>query len=298
MIMGSGRWSSGDYTRYATSTNYRAKSVREVFESRNVPDMLNPAKLKLRESCDSADNPESTPIILALDVTGSMGRYASEIAKDHLPTIMTRILEERPVTDPHMMFMGIDDVACSPGEALQVSQFEADIRILEQLRNIFLVGNGGGNGSESYDLAWYFAANKTKIDSFEKRGQKGYLFTFGDELAPERAVTNYDLKRTFATGEFPECVTPEAMLEAAQQRYHVFHVIIEQGDFASRDVKGVRKSWKRLLGKNVICVRDTAYLADIILATLHIANGADPELVLGESKCRKELEYAFQVAKE
>ena len=296
--MGSGRWSSDAYDSYASTTNYRAKSVREVFESRHVPDMLNPAKMVLRESCDSADNPESTPIILALDVTGSMGKYASEIAKDHLPTIMTRILEERPVTDPHMMFMGIDDVTCSPGEALQVSQFEADIRILEQLRNIFLVGNGGGNGSESYDLAWYFAANKTKIDSFDKRGQKGYLFTFGDELAPSRAVTNRDLKYTFNKGEFPERMTPEAMLEQAQQKYHVFHVIIEQGDFASRDINGVRKSWKRLLGKNVICVRDTKYLADIILATMHIAAGADSEMVLRESPVREELEYAFQLAKE
>ena len=296
--MGSGRWNDSDYRTYATTTNYRSKRVDEVFESRRVPDALNPAKIVLRESCDSADNPESTPIILALDVTGSMGKYAAQIAKDHLPTIMTRILEERPVTDPHLMFMGIDDVACSPGEALQVSQFEADIRILEQLRSIYLVGNGGGNGSESYDLPWYFAAFKTKIDSFEKRGQKGYLFTFGDELAPERAVTNRELKYTFGAGEFPDRITPEAALQAAQERYHVFHVIIEQGDFASRDRAGVRRSWKRLLGKNVICVRDTKYLAEVILATMHIVAGADPELVMAESKCREELEYAFQVARE
>jgi hypothetical protein len=296
--MGSGRWTDDAYRTYASTTNYRAKRVDEVFESKRVPDALNPAKIVLRESCDSADNPASTPIILALDVTGSMGRYAAEIAKDHLPTIMTRILEERPVTDPHLMFMGVDDVTCSPGEALQVSQFEADIRILEQLRDIFLVGHGGGNGSESYDLPWYFAANKTKIDSFDKRGEKGYLFTFGDELAPTRAVTRSDLERTFGTGEFPGKITPEAALQLAQEKYHVFHVIIEQGDFASGDLEGVRRSWKRLLGKNVLCVRDTKYLADVILATMHIVAGADPQLVLGESKCRKELEYAFQLAKE
>ena len=35
-----------------------------------------------------------------------------------------------------------------------------------------------------------------------------------------------------------------------------------------------------------------------ILATMHITASKDPEHVLQESKCRKELEYAFQLAKE
>ena len=126
---------------------------------------MDPSKITLRESCDSVDNPNSVPIILGLDVTGSMGRYAELIAKKYLPDLMTAIIERSPVADPHLMFMGIGDARMNDSAPLQVSQFEADIRILESLREIYLEGGGGGNSNESYDLAWYFGANKTKIDS-------------------------------------------------------------------------------------------------------------------------------------
>jgi hypothetical protein len=266
-----------------------------VFDRTHLSPLLDPSKIKLRESCDGPDNPNSTPIIMALDVTGSMGRYAAEIAKDHLPEIMRGIIDQKPVSDPHVMFMGIDDIWASPTEALQVSQFEADIRILEQLRNIYLVGNGGGNRSESYDLAWYFAAFRTEIDSIKKREQKGYLFTFGDEEAPYQKMTAEALKRLFKTGEFSD-TTPEAALQLAQQKYHVFHVIIEQGDYAGRYLKEVERSWTRLLDRNVICVRNTRYLTEVILATMRIVAGAEPELVIAESKHPAELKYAFRLA--
>ena len=149
--MGSGRWSADSFTAYATSTNYRSMSRDEVF-SKSVQTELKSEAIKVRESRDSAESPNSTPIILALDVTGSMGEYAEKIAKDELPKLMNAILEQSPVADPHLMFMAIDDVHAYSHTPLQVSQFEADIRILEQLRKIVLVGGGGGNRSESYEV--------------------------------------------------------------------------------------------------------------------------------------------------
>lgn len=72
--------------------------------------------------------------------------------------------------------------------------FEADIRIARQLEKLWLEKGGGGNCCESYTLPWYFAALHTAIDWFEKRGQKGYLFTVGDELPtylPGTAITRF-----------------------------------------------------------------------------------------------------------
>ena len=70
------------------------------------------------------------------------------------------------------MFGGIGD-AQSDRVPLQVGQFESDNRMDDQLRTIFLEGNGGGQKSESYELATYFIARHTVTDAWEKRGRKG-----------------------------------------------------------------------------------------------------------------------------
>jgi hypothetical protein len=288
--MGHGAWTARAYSTYASTTGYTDKSVHEVFSSRAVNKALNPFGVTVRESRDSDEHPNSIPIILGLDVTGSMGIYAHEIAVTHLPKLMNGILET--VTDPQIMFMAIDDVhACSPA-ALQASQFESDIRILEQLREVYLVGGGGGNASESYDLTWYFAANRTAIDSFEKRGQHGFLFTFGDEEAPYQTVTAEQLKSVFGPGEYTS-MTPEQMLKQAQEMYQVFHIVIEQGNHYRRYPAEVRSSWTNLMGSNVLFLKDSAYLSDLVLATIEIANGTDIKTVIQESVCPDILTYAF-----
>lgn len=290
--MGSARWSSSDYTSYASTTNYRTASREEVFTSRSMPQALDPAKITLRESCDSDLNPNSTPIIMALDVTGSMGVYAEMIAKESLPELMGAILETSPVKDPHMMFMGIDDVHTSRGCALQVSQFEADIKILEQLRQVYLVGGGGGNNSESYDLAWYFAAHKTAIDCFAKRNKKGYLFTFGDEEAPYETLSERELRSVFGEGQFVS-TTPAEALARAKERYQVFHVVIEQGSYFGSRPKRVTDSWTEMLGNNVIFLKDAKDLSEVVLATLRVAEGEDLDTVIAGSKNPKALRHAF-----
>jgi hypothetical protein len=295
--MGNSRWNNDDYTSYARSTNYVSKSRDEVFAHR-VNEKLDPRNVKvgkgertglqLRESIISDSNPNPTPIILGLDVTGSMGSVAEQIAKEELPKLMTRIHETGIVSDPHVMFMGIDDVFAQGHGALQVSYFEPDLRIVEQLRQMWLVGNGGGNGSESYDLAWYFAGHHTYLEGFEKQGRKGFLFTFGDEPAPFQDVSKRDLEIIFGPGNY-EGASPEASLRAAQQKFKVFHIVVEHGV----SNRGVRESWTEMLGPNAIFLRNRKYLTEIVIATMAIANGADFETVLTESTCPNELRYAF-----
>lgn len=288
--MGHGAWTARAYSTYASTTGYTDKSVHEVFSSRAVNKALNPFGVTVRESRDSDEHPNSIPIILGLDVTGSMGIYAHEIAVTHLPKLMNGILET--VADPQIMFMAIDDVHASSPAALQVSQFESDIRILEQLREVYLVAGGGGNRSESYDLTWYFAGNRTVIDSFEKRGQHGFLFTFGDEEAPYQIVTAEQLKSLFGPGEYTS-MTPEQMLKQAQEMYQVFHIVIEQGSHYRRYPAEVRSSWTNLMGSNVLFLKDSVYLSDLVLATIEIANGKDMQTVIQESVCPDILTYAF-----
>ena len=173
----------------------------------------------MRESRDSGEHPASRPIIVGLDVTGSMGFLADKMAREGLGTLFQSILDRKPVTDPQVMFAAIGDVNVDRAP-LQISQFESDNRIVEQLTQIYLEGGGGGNGSESYSLLWYFAANHTVHDAYEKRGQRGYLFTIGDDCPPPE-IGSHSIKRFIGDSE-PASFTSRELLEQASRFYDIY----------------------------------------------------------------------------
>lgn len=230
----------------------------------------------MRESRDSEDNPNSTPIIVAIDVTGSMGIIADVLAREGLGTLFQEILDRKPITDPHLMFMAVGDANCDSAP-LQVSQFEADNRIVEQLTQIYIEHGGGGNNYESYNLPWYFAANHTVHDSLLKRGKRGYLITVGDEEAPH-ALTRKQIEQFI--GDTPEREQDSAeMLADAQRLYDVFHIIIKEGDYARRSLASVQETWRKLLGQHVIELSDHKKLAETIVSTIEVVEGRDAATV-------------------
>lgn len=266
--MGSGTFDAGAYRAFTSSTV--GKSTDEIYTSRSINPNLDPKGVKLRESRDSADNPLSTPLIVALDVTGSMGMIADVIAREGLGTLFTSILDRKPITNPHVMFMGIGDANYDQAP-LQVSQFEADKRIIEQLTQLYLEHGGGGNNFESYNLAWYFAALHTAHDSHEKRAKRGYLFTVGDEEAPQ-ALTKAQIKQ-FIGDDMQADMTAQESLELAQRTYDVFHIVIKEGNHARLNFDKVMNSWTPLLGQHVIPLSDHTKLAETIVSTIEVVEG-------------------------
>lgn len=272
--MGGGSFNASTYRSYQQQVANAPQQV--VYSSKQMDPLLDPRGVSVRESRDSADSPRATPIIVALDMTGSMGHIAVEIAKRGLGTLFQGILERKPVAFPHMMFMGIGDVRTDRAP-LQVSQFEADNRIVDQLTKLWLEGAGGGNGSESYDLAWYFAGRHTAIDSMQKRGKRGYLFTVGDEEAPP-GLTRDQLKQVFGDTVSPEGGdwSARASLSEAQRLYDVFHVVIEEGNYAREHGHRVQTTWRELLGQpHVIQLADYKLLAETVVSAIQVAEGVD-----------------------
>lgn len=266
--MGAGSFDANAYRSFTDSTV--GKATDDIYSSRSMHKSLDPKGVRLRESRDSADSPNSTPLIVGLDVTGSMGIIADVIARQGLGTLFTGILDFKPITDPHVMFMGIGD-ANYDHAPLQVSQFEADNRVVEQLTQLYLEHGGGGNNFESYNLPWYFAANHTVHDSFEKRAKRGYLFTVGDEEAPA-ALTRDQIKHFIGDDVQTEISASEA-LEAAQRTYDVFHVIIKEGSHARAHLDRVAGSWQSLLGQRVIQLADHTKLAETIVSAIEVSEG-------------------------
>lgn len=266
--MGTSRWDDSAWVSHTSSV--KTKTREEIFSSSHMPEKFDPKKITVRESRDSALNPNSNAIIVALDVTGSMGINAEQLARNGLGVMVEEIIKRKPVSDPHVMCMGIGDVKYDSAP-LQVTQFEADITIAEDLKNIYLEGGGGGNCFESYNLAWYFAALKTSIDCYEKRGKKGYLFTLGDEEAPEDLLAN-EIRKVFGNQETKD-YTSEQLLNMASKMYHVYHIVVKQGSHARHYFDDVMKSWKELLGQRVLVLEKNEDLAEVIVSTIEVNEG-------------------------
>jgi hypothetical protein len=265
----------GDYSHEAHEAITKARATlprQEVFKQTRCHALMNPYGVKYRESRDSPYNPQSTPIILASDVTGSMGMIAHELMRGGLITLTSEIYDRRPVSDPHIMVAAVGD-AFTDAAPLQATQFEADISLASQIRALWLEGNGGGNDGESYSAAHLLAALKTSTDAFEKRGRKGYLFTIGDEPIHNGLVAQ-QITRIFGI-EAPRSLSARECLAMAQRSYEVFHIVIREG-YAARRLNRVLESWRPLLPGRTFVLDDHRRIAELVVSIIEITEGRDP----------------------
>jgi len=267
--MGHGRWDPSDWDRFSSTT--KTMAADDIFVARGMKTDLDPSKIAYREARDSASNPNSTPIIVALDVTGSMGVIPEYMIKEGLGTLVEEILKRKPVSDPQIMFMGVGDANCDRAP-LQVTQFEPDIRAAEQLKNIYIEHGGGGNNFESYDLPWYFGATRTRLDCVEKGRRKGLLFTIGDEEAPP-GLRASQLKK-YLGDDVPQDMSSKDILAKVEQMYDVFHIVVEQGSHCQAARSAVFNSWNELLGQGrVIPLADYTKLSEVMVSAIEVHEG-------------------------
>lgn len=276
--MGRGSYKASDWAKLKDSRKISTSSnVEQIFSGNTVQDKYNPKFINMRESCDSEDSPLSTPIIIGFDVTGSMGYLAAEIAKNSLNKTITQLYEKQPVTNPHVMCAAVTEPIADDG--LQVTQFEADIRVIEQLLDLKV---GFGGNWYSYDsLVWYFAAKHTSIDSFNKRNKKGFLFFIGDEICGEtkgETLKATEIKNVF--NDVSEELPLRKVLEMAQEKYEVFHIVTGK----RYDLAKSFTTWYDFLPGRVAMLNgdDVEYLSEVITSIMQLANGADMQTVVSQ----------------
>lgn len=270
--MGWGRMTSSDWDGYTTA-HVAGKTTAQVFTSSSMEAEFDPARIQFRESVDSPDNPRSTPVILGCDVTGSMGMIADRMIRDGLNEIAQGIYDQVPITDPHIAVMAIGD-ANYDSAPLQVTQFEADIRIADQTRRLWLERGGGINRGETYALAHVFAARKTLADAFTKRRKKGHLITIGDE--PALGVTREQCQR-FLGIDVGRDLTAAECATLAREHYHVYHIVLKNEGYAVRGLQDVLKSWANVVPGNLVELSDIGRLPETVLDIIKSAEaGTSP----------------------
>lgn len=268
--MGSGIWSTDVYSAAAS---YRAAKGASAFAysdsgARSAHPDLDPHKVALRESRDSDEHPNSLAVAVLFDVTGSM-RGVPRTLQTKLPDLLGLLLRKGYATDPQILFGAIGDATCDRAP-LQVGQFESDNRMDEHLGRILLEGGGGGQMSESYELAMYFMARHTSIDCFEKRGRRGYLFIIGDEL-PYPQVKRREVERVI--GERLRRDIPTKDLVAELTRIYDVYYILPAGSSYAGDSR-VLAAWRELLGQNVLELDDLDAVCETIALTVGLGEDA------------------------
>jgi len=260
--MGGPAYSDESYTSFSRSIAFESRD--RIFSQREMHPDMNPHGLNIREARDSDVHPNSVPIIVALDVTGSMGYIPEDLIKNGLNHLVKNIIDAG-IPSPAICFIAVGDHISDYGP-LQVGQFESgDQELILWLKNTWIEENGGGGCTESYPLAWLFASKHTVTDNWEKRGKKGFLFTIGDEQA-HKIYKGDALKKIMGYSQ-GENYTDEELLKLAQEQWNVYHI---HANDASYPVDRTKDYWKPLLGDNFIVAQDhkdiPALMASIIVA--------------------------------
>ncbi len=275
--MGSSSYDFSARCLRATDSGYATKAVAEIFtqqKERRIHKDMDPKGITTRESRDSEAHPNALPVILALDVTGSMGHIPHDLIKDGLPKLMGGLIQKG--ADVSLLFLGIGDHECDRAP-LQVGQFESgDAELDLWLTRTYLEGGGGGNSGESYLLAWHFANNCVSTDAWEKRGQKPFLFTVGDEpnlkSLPVSALSEI-------YGKSFESTTATALLAAAREKFRVYHLHVTHSSGAKHCLQG----WKDALGENCIEVPDYRDIPSVITKIVVAASGVAADETVGQA---------------
>jgi len=282
--MGYGDYNSKSRSIRAESSGFYTKSTADTFTQSKIGkihESMSPKGVIKREAFDSKEHPNSVPIILSLDVTGSMMSIPEYMVKDGLPKMMGGLIQNG-IPDPSLLFLAIGDHECDKSP-LQVGQFESgDPELDLWLTRTWLEKGGGGNAGESYLLAHYFAAFHTDIDSYNKRGKRGFLFTVGDEPGltslPGRVID--EIMGT--PGH--QSMTDREVLAAAEKMYDVYHLVLLHSGGAQRSIP----YWKDLLGQKCIEVKDytevSRVITDIVVKNTTGADAKHVTIVNGDVK--------------
>ena len=262
--MGGNKYSSSDRHIRATTAGYYDAPVHDVFKQQRkkmVHKSMDSKGITLREARDSEVHPNSYPIILALDLTGSMGYIPHELVKDGLPKIMSGIIQSG-IPDPALLFLGIGDHEYDK-YPLQIGQFESGDKELDMwLTRTYLEGGGGGNAGESYSLAHYFAAKHCQTDHWDKRKKKGLLITIGDE--PNlMSYPNEAMREIMGNGDI-STFTDKEILKAVQERWEVYHIYPKGG----WERETTTNYWKQLLNDRFMVVDNSD---EVVTAIKNIA---------------------------
>jgi hypothetical protein len=162
-----GAYRFGEATREARDA---AASEAELHGPRTYARRHKPLK-KITDPRKHIRSSSANPLLIAVDVTGSMGHWPFEIF-DRLPLLYNTLSQYRP--DLEVSFLTVGDAGCD-SYPLQVTAFASGYALEQQLGAIYGEG-GGGDEPESYGLLAHYI--NTHVET--PNAKRPFLIVFGD----------------------------------------------------------------------------------------------------------------------
>lgn len=253
---GSGSYYDRDVTNklYRSSSGATTIAERELRQS-SVDAQLLPKNRRL--ACDA-----EAPLVYDFDVTGSMGNLP-KIIYDKWPGIVGQIVGREYLPDAEMSITATGDIR-SDASPLQMCDFTPLRNLDKWLKRIHFEGNGGGQGSESYEMNAYYYAN---LCDLPKARVPIYLIT-GDEACVEKLYAR-DLRDHFG-GEHNDTTAAE-VFEALLKKFkgNVFRIqrYYNGSGRENWSQDKIVAQWKNLLGSERV---------------IHLPQGTEGDLAIGD----------------
>lgn len=224
----------------------------------------------IREARDSDVFPNSLPIWVNFDGTGSMYQHPALFA-EKLDKLMSIIVKDGWVPNPHLLFSQNCDI--DDRYPLQIGQFEGDNKMDNVLTNMLMTGGGAGpiESHEAYTLPLYIAAYHVGLDSLEKRGKRGYMFLLGDELIHPELPPEY-VKQVFDY-DIDKPISREQLLDDVRKNFDL-HWILPAGTMHFDD-EAVVKPLKKWFGPNFHVLEVPEAVCELIAGIIALNEGHD-----------------------
>jgi hypothetical protein len=175
------RYSPGGADKRGAAAERAKASGPRTYEGKSGPNekIIDPQKHISTQS--------GNPLIIAVDVTGSMASWPAEIF-DRLPLLYNTLSQYRE--DLEVCFAAIGDAACDQWP-LQVTTFASGFD-LEQLLGSLYGEGGGGDAPESYGLFAHWVNTHVEVPDLD---ETPFLIVFGDitmhPKVPKEQITHY-----------------------------------------------------------------------------------------------------------
>jgi hypothetical protein len=215
----------------------------------------------------TTDSP--TPLIIWVDVTGSMGRWPATIFSK-LPYLDHEIKTEYLGADAEVCFGAIGD-AHSDKYPVQVQPFTIGTEMTKKLEALVIEGNGGGQLKESYELAALYTLHNIHCP---KATIKPVVVMIGDEAAYD-SVSVAEAKN-HAKVKIASQVSTKAIFESLMEAFDLYLVLKPYRSGNDPTTREVEAFWVNLLGKDHIAwLDDPDRVVDVIFGCLAHATGRE-----------------------
>jgi hypothetical protein len=215
--------------------------------------------------CENCKTDSSAPLVIVVDETGSMGDWPATIFSK-LPYLENEG-KEYLGDDFEICFMAIGDAYCDEKYPLQVRPFAKGLELKDRLKELVIEGGGGGQTTETYELAALFASEKIKMP----KAVKPIMIFIGDEQCYDSIGRDHAEK--FMGIKLEKSLSTDQVFKKLKEKFSVYLIRkpygSSSGNSLSVEDKRITDHWAGLVGDDHIAnLPEANRVVDVIFGIL------------------------------